>query len=101
MISAMPSTEQMEDSFTMVTTSLARAGRTFLMAWGSTTRRMDCQEDRPRERAASVCPLSTASIPARNISATYAELFSAKATTPGIKRLMAMKPNNSVRGRLM
>ena len=28
MISAMPSTEQMEDSFTMVTTSLARAGMT-------------------------------------------------------------------------
>ena len=55
-ISAMPSTEQMDDSFTMVTTSFARAGSTFLMAWGSTTRRMDCQRDRPSERAASVCP---------------------------------------------
>ncbi len=35
-ISAMPSTEQMEDSFTMVTTSLASAGRTFFTACGST-----------------------------------------------------------------
>ncbi len=52
----MPSMEQMELSFTMVTTSLARAGSTFLIAWGSTTRRMLCQEDRPRDRAASVCP---------------------------------------------
>ena len=68
--SAMPSMEQIEDSFTMVTTSLARAGSTFLIAWGSTTRRILCQEDRPRDRAASVCPLSTARMPARKISAT-------------------------------
>ena len=32
MISAMPSMEQMELSFTMVTSSLASAGSTFLMA---------------------------------------------------------------------
>ena len=69
-ISAMPSTEQMEDSLTMVTSSLASAGSTFLMAWGSTTRRMDCQLLRPSERAASIWPLSTARIPARKISAT-------------------------------
>ena len=68
--SAMPSMEQMELSFTMVTISLARAGSTFLMAWGSTTSFMLCQEDRPRDRAASVCPLSTARMPARKISAT-------------------------------
>ena len=68
--SAMPSMEQIEDSFTMVTISLASAGKTFLMAWGSTTRRILCQEDRPRDRAASVCPLSTARMPARKISAT-------------------------------
>ena len=32
-------------------------------------------EDMPRERAASVCPLGTASIPARIVSAMYAEAF--------------------------
>ena len=69
-ISAMPSTEQMEDSFTMVTISLASAGRTFFTACGSTTRRILCHWERPRERAASACPLSTARIPARKISAT-------------------------------
>ena len=54
----------------MVTTSLARAGRTFFTAWGRTTSFMACHWDRPRERAASVCPLSTARMPARKISAT-------------------------------
>ena len=35
----MPITEQMEDSFTMVMISFARAGSTFLMAWGSAIER--------------------------------------------------------------
>ena len=57
MSSVMPSTEQMDDSFTIVTSSLASAGRMFLIACGSTTSFMLCHELRPSERAASFCPL--------------------------------------------
>ena len=68
--SAMPSMEQMELSLTMVTISFAMAGSTFLMAWGSTTSCIPSHLERPRERAASIWPASTARIPARKISAT-------------------------------
>ena len=68
--STMPSVEQMDDSLTMVTTSLPSAGRTFFTACGSTTSFIACTEESPSERAASVCPASTARIPARKISAT-------------------------------
>ena len=68
--SYMPITEQMEDSFTMVMISFARAGSTFLMAWGSTTSFIAFHLDSPKERAASVWPASTARMPARKISAT-------------------------------
>ena len=64
------SMEQIELSFTMVTISLASAGSTFFIACGRTTRRMLLPAFRPRERAASVCPISTASMPPRKISAT-------------------------------
>ena len=101
MSSVMPSTEQMDDSFTIVTSSLASAGRMFLIACGSTTSFMLCHELRPSERAASFCPPSTARMPARMISATYAEELSASATTPGMKRERSMKPRITTEGILI
>ena len=49
--STMPSVEQMDDSLTMVTTSLPSAGRTFFTACGSTTSFIACAEESPSERA--------------------------------------------------
>ena len=63
-------TETTEDSLMIVTNSFPRAGRIFLIACGKMMKRMASFWSIPKERAASICPLLTALIPARTISAT-------------------------------
>ena len=48
--------------------------------------------------AASVCPLSTAWIPARMISETYAAELHATETAPGMNMAVSIKPNSVTEG---
>ena len=58
-----------------------REGSTFLIAWGMMMYQLACIFDIPIQRAASICPLLTACIPALVCSAIYTELFTVRDTT--------------------
>ena len=67
--------------FSMEISSLPVGGMITRIACGSTMRRVDSPQDMPSARAASSCPSSTLEIPARTISAMYADSFSARPIT--------------------
>ena len=68
--SLMPRYWMTEVSLIMVTNSLPMAGRMFLIACGITMCSIVCPPVMPMERAASLCPTSTAWMPERMTSAT-------------------------------
>ena len=74
-----------EESLMLMMNSLPMAGSEFLMACGKTTLRMACQCVMPSERAASICPASTARMPPRSTSARYAVELSETVTRPEMK----------------
>ena len=80
-----PSTHSTEESLMLMMNSLPMAGSEFLMACGKTTLRMACQCVMPSERAASICPASTARMPPRSTSARYAVELSETVTRPEMK----------------
>ena len=67
--SMQPMTDSTEESLMLMMNSLPMAGMEFFTAWGKTTFSMACQPVMPRERAASVWPASTDSMPPRSTSA--------------------------------
>ena len=62
--------------------SLPSAGSTFFSAWGMTIEAIVVDCDKPKERPASVWPGSTAIMPARIISETYAPELMLNAKIP-------------------
>ena len=69
MISGRPITVRMEVSFRVMMNWFTMGGMAILNAWGRTILAMVRPAPRPRLRAASLCPLGTAWIPLRKISA--------------------------------
>ena len=65
-----------------------------MIAWGRITKRMVFTLERPRDRAASVWPISMDWMPERMISDRYAPEFSDSATTAGKKRSKRMNPKS-------
>ena len=68
--------------FSMLLKSLPSGGTITRAACGSTIRRIANPWVMPSDRAASICPLSIASMPARMISRMYAPSLIASATMP-------------------
>jgi len=68
-------------SLNSVINSLDNDGSAFFMACGIIMSRIFLNALNPTDRPASVCPLSTAIMPPRIISQTYAPEFTAKAST--------------------
>ena len=80
--SGKPMTDRMEVSFTVMMNWLMMLGIIVRIACGMMIFRIVVQYGRPRDRPASICPMSTDWIPARMISAMYAPQFSARQMVP-------------------
>src|SRR5699024_7713755 len=74
-----------EESFNKAIHSFPKGGTILRNAWGNTICRIARPCGIPIDLAASICPLSIELIPARIISALYAEQFNVRATAPDTK----------------